>query len=266
MWRCGVSAGFWHARSCGDGDDGSATWAEGTPAGTVGLQELPGPIFLVIPLNPSFSPHWDLEEMGKHLTAAALPPSPLPCFLGSLWGLGGLGLVQALWAPFMLQKLGSSDATSCASREPQDFLFLFIVKRNAPRQARSSAVPWPYCACPQPLPSWHLSLPKASGCLSGSFLHGWSRSLVLPWKFSRLILFSAASRAPRVPETDGDGPIRGLFSCGRAKRKFWSGGWQQVAEARCPGRSSSGCPSPPGHPQVEAAGDVFHAHPPACVV
>lgn len=175
-------------------------------------------------------------------------------------------MVQALWAPFVLQKLGSSDATSCASREPQDFLFLFIVKRNAPRQARSSAVPWPYCACPQPLPSWHLSLPKASGCLSGSFLHGWSRSLVLPWKFSRLILFSAASRAPRVPETDGDGPIRGLFSCGRAKRKFWSGGWQQVAEARCPGRSSSGCPSPPGHPRVEAAGDVFHAHPPACVV
>lgn len=87
MWRCGVSAGFWHARSCGDGDNGSATWAEGTPADIVGLQELPGPIFLVIPLNPSFSPHQDLEEMGKHLTAAALL---LPLCLVSLGPFGVL--------------------------------------------------------------------------------------------------------------------------------------------------------------------------------
>ncbi|KAI6072854.1 hypothetical protein LUU34_00664300 [Aix galericulata] len=33
----------------------------------------------------------------------------------------------------------------------------------------------------------------------------------------------------------------GTFSCGRVKRKFWSGGWQQVAESRCLGRRSSGC-------------------------
>lgn len=166
--------------------------------------------------------------------------------MGSWWFRVGSGSAGSLrQAPFLLQTLGSSDATSCASKEPQVFVFLFLflilLKRNAPRPARSSAVPWPYGACPQPLPSWWLSLPKASGCLSGSFLRGWSRSLVLPWKFGRLILFSAASRAPRVPETDGDRPTRGLFLAGERKESSGPGAGSRRPRARCPGRGRSGC-------------------------
>lgn len=76
--------------------------------------------------------------------------------------------------------------------------------------------PCPSHAHRQPLTWQGLSLPKASGWLLGRLLHGWSCSLVLPWKCSRLILFTA-SRTPKVLETDGNRLMLGSFP---SKRVF----------------------------------------------
>lgn len=133
-------------------------------------------------------------------------------------------------------------------------------------------MPWP---CPSPAcPLAGAFSSQSLPWLLGRFLHGWSRSLVLPWKFSRLILFSTASRTPHVPETDGDGLILGSFSLQEGKRKVLVRGLAAAAESwvlRCWARSPAQeswvwVPSPPEHPRVKAAGDVSHSQKRACVV
>lgn len=155
------------------------------------------------------------------LSLATVSHSPLGA---ALYLLGGaLGLGQALHAPFLLQALLHKLLLFLLLNSLYGVGFFFLlVKSNA--GGRQGAWRCPGRARHQPLPWQGLSLPKASGWLLGRFLQGWSRSLVLPWKFSRLILSSAASRTPYVPETDGDGLILGSFSCKRVKGKFSSRG------------------------------------------
>lgn len=197
--------------------------------------------------KPFFFPSWDLEHTGYPLSLAS-PPFP---FEGCLVSLAGL--VQALHAPFLLQAPVQKLLLFLLlnyqfGMEGLGWFFYFIlVKSDA--GGRQGAQQCPGYAHRQPLLWQGLALPKASGWFLGRFLHGWSRSLVLPWKFSRLILFSMASRTPCEPETDGDGLLLGSFSCKRVKGKFSSRAWQEWPGAGCysaglssqPERAGFGC-------------------------
>lgn len=97
-------------------------------------------------------------------------------------------------------------------------------------------MPWPSRARPQPLPSWQ-SLRMPLGELSPRMEPFPGVAMEIQQAHP---LLRSLQGSPRTGDRWGRADS-GTFSCGRAKRKFWSGGWQQVAEARCPGRSSSGC-------------------------